>query len=316
MTVKKLAVFFICVIIACCSCLGCGNDKPENNGTRVVKDAKGYEVQVPAHPMRIVSFSISCDEILLGLVEPERIASVSYLCDDAGISHVVEKSKAVKERIKGTPSVERIMALKPDLVILGDWWTPDSIQTIRDMGISVYVYKTPYTVADIKKAIREIADVVDAKQQGEAVIKEYDAKIAKAQAVIKAANIKQQKKIVVMSGHGVIGTKGSLFADICKYAQVDNCMEQLQTGQNTTVSKEFIVQSNPDVIIMPGWNGAPTHTLETEKELLNDQSLQSVKAIQNKNLVTLSGQDMYCTSQYVADSILAIDKLVYPEYFK
>ena len=189
MTVKKLAVIFICVIIACCSCLGCGNDKPENNGTRVVKDAKGYEVKVPAHPMRIVSFSISCDEILLGLVEPERIASVSYLCDDAGISHVVEKSKAVKERIKGTPSVERIMALKPDLVILGDWWTPDSIQTIRDMGISVYVYKTPYTVADIKKAVREIADVVDAKQQGEAVIKEYDAKIAKAQSVIKAANI-------------------------------------------------------------------------------------------------------------------------------
>lgn len=143
------------------------------------------------------------------------------------------------------------------------------------------------------------------------MIKEYDAKITKAQAVIKAANIKQQKKIVVMSGHGVIGTKGSLFADICKYAQVDNCMEQLQTGQNTTVSKEFIVQCNPDVIIMPGW-----HTLETEKELLNDQSLQSVKAIQNKNLVTLSGQDMYCVSQYVADSVLAIDKMVYPEYFK
>ena len=171
-------------------------------------------------------------------------------------------------------------------------------------------------MADIKKAIREIADVVDAKQQGEAVIKEYDAKIAKAKAVIKAANIKQQKKIVVMSGHGVIGNKGSLFADICRYAQVDNCMEQLQTGQNTTVSKEFIVQCNPDVIIMPGWNGAPTHTLETEKELLNDQSLQSVKAIQNKNLVTLSGQDMYCVSQYVADSVLAIDKLIYPEYFK
>ena len=63
----------------------------------------------------------------------------------------MEKSKAVKERIKGTPSVERIMALKPDLVILGDWWTPGCIQTIRDMGISVYVYKTPYTVADIKK---------------------------------------------------------------------------------------------------------------------------------------------------------------------
>lgn len=313
---EKTIFFFLCILIACCLCVGCSNDKLAGNGTRVIKDAKGYEVRIPEHPKRIVSFSLSCDEILLGLVEPERIASVSYLCDDAGISHVVEKSKAVKERIKGTPSVERIMALKPDLVILGDWWTPDSIQTIRDMGISVYVYKTPYTVEDIKNAVREIADVVDAKQQGEAMIKEYDEKIAKAQDVIKAANIKQEKKIVVMSGHGVIGTKGSLFADICKYANVDNCMEQLQTGQNTTVSKEFIVQSNPDVIIMPGWNGAPTHTLETEKELLNDQSLQSVKAIQNKNLVTLSGQDMYCVSQYVADSILAIDKLVYPEYFK
>ena len=99
MTVKKLAVFFICVIIACCSCLGCGNDKPENNGTRVVKDAKGYEVKVPAHLRRTVYFSISCDEILLGLVEPERIASVSYRGDGAGMPHVGGRSKAVGERL-------------------------------------------------------------------------------------------------------------------------------------------------------------------------------------------------------------------------
>lgn len=316
MMFKKIILSLLCVILTCCLCVGCGNDKMAGNGTRVMKDCKGFEVKVPERPQRIVSFSIGCDEVLLDLVEPERIASVSNLCDDAGISHVVEKSKAVKERIKGVPSVEIILALKPDLVILGDWWSPDCIQTIRDMGISVYTYKTPYTVEDVKKSIREIADVVGEKQRGEEMIRTYDAKLAKAEAVVKAADIKQKRKIVVMSGHGVIGTKGSLFADICRYAQVDNCMEQLVTGQNTTVSKEFIVQSNPDVIIMPGWNGAPTHTLETEKELLSDKSLQSVKAIQNKKLVTLAGQDMYCISQYVADSVLAIDKLVYPEYFK
>ena len=56
MTVKKLAVFFICVIIACCSCLGCGNDKPENNGTDI---NKALEYLTSAIKKRCTSFLIS-----------------------------------------------------------------------------------------------------------------------------------------------------------------------------------------------------------------------------------------------------------------
>lgn len=311
--ISLLLMLFIMTLV-----VGCGQiltGEQDTKATKTLTDAKGYKVVIPQKPQRIVSFSLSTDEILVDMLPTERIASLSYLADDEGISHVVAKSKAVKEKIQGVPSVERILALKPDLVLLADWWSPNCIDTIRDMGICVYVYKTPYTVEDVKKSIREVALVVGEKEQGERMVQEYEQKIKLAQSKVQAANLAKQKKIVVLSGHGVIGTKGSLFADICKYAQIENCMERLVTGQNTTVSKEFILQENPDIIVLPGWNGAPTHTVESKKELLEDPSLRPVKAIKDNNIVVLSGQSMYCVSHYVADAILKLDKLIYPECF-
>ncbi|WP_425061307.1 ABC transporter substrate-binding protein [Sporomusa carbonis] len=113
----------------------------------------------------------------MGLVPVEWIAALTYLTDDGGISNITEQAKAVNVKIKA--NAESIIGLQPDLVIIPDWQPAELIQTIRDAGIAVYVYKAPTTIEEIKQAVCEIARVVGEEQKGSQVVAGMDAELAK-----------------------------------------------------------------------------------------------------------------------------------------
>ncbi|MDU6497551.1 MAG: ABC transporter substrate-binding protein [Veillonella sp.] len=78
---KKIG-FFICLMILLCVCLtGCGPQSEDGVTpyTRYVESHDGVQVAVPEHPKRILSLSSAFDTILLGLIEPERLAGINKL---------------------------------------------------------------------------------------------------------------------------------------------------------------------------------------------------------------------------------------------
>lgn len=84
-------------------CFGCGKPKlaePEGKPIYTLTDATGTKVSFTKKPERIVSLSISTDEILLDLVEPKRIVALTKYVDDEGISNATEQAKAVKGRVQ------------------------------------------------------------------------------------------------------------------------------------------------------------------------------------------------------------------------
>lgn len=177
---KKLGIFILSLIFICITLSGCqslvDDKKMSVSKKHTVTDSVGNKVTLPVKPQRIVSLTLGTDEILMDIVAPERIAALTYLSDDSGISHISERSIQVKNKIKGN-SAEAILALKPDLVLIADWWGLNILDTLREMGINVYVYKTPYTVADVKKTIREVAFIVGEAERGETVIRDFDTRI-------------------------------------------------------------------------------------------------------------------------------------------
>ena len=85
----------------------------------------------------------------------ERIVGLTYVVDAPGISNIVEKRKAIKNRAYGN-NLEGIIVLKSDVVVVVDFFLKEMIQTLRDFGIKVYVYKTQVGVDTIKESIRGI----------------------------------------------------------------------------------------------------------------------------------------------------------------
>lgn len=102
---------FITALLLCLSILlivaGCSSDsaqKSNSTAAYTVTDSQGHKLYFKEKPQRIISTSISTDEILIDLVPSSRIAAFSRLVDDPGISNIVERAQSVGSRVDGQSS--------------------------------------------------------------------------------------------------------------------------------------------------------------------------------------------------------------------
>ena len=315
---KRLSVIGLLVIFCLTIVLGgCNFGKhtpkaPEQAGYEV-QDYQGNTVKLSGVPQRIVSLSLGTDEILLSLVNPGRIAALTYLAEDTELSNVTDIAKQVPGRVKA--NLESVIVLKPDLVIVADWQPIELIKSIQDAGIAVYVYKTPATIEEIKQVIKELASLVGEKSKGTEIVAKMDTDLA--YVAMKVKNIPQSEKQIVIryTLMGAIFGTGSLFDDMCKYAGVENGVSKAGGTAFDYLPKEKIVAVNPDVFILPAWDfGNKTDANKFKTDVQNDLAFQSLSAIKNKKLVMMSEKNVSAASQYITVGVKDIATAAYPEY--
>ena len=313
-------LFIVLLFISILMLGGCTNNKQnkfvsDSGKGYTVTDATGTKVNFAERPKRIISLSSSVDEILLDMLPPERIAALTNLADDPGICSTTEKAKAVKQRVQ-SKNVEAILSLNPDLVLMPDWLGPEKVQGLRDVGIKVYVYKTPVTLTDIQKSIVEIATVVDAREQGDKLVLAMQKKLDNVQQKLKELPSDKKQVVVPLSLMGAFGGKGTTFDDICNYANVTNGISAAGIDKNAVIAKEKIVEINPDAFILPTWDFGKSGDAENFiNETMSDPAFETVKAIRNKRLIQIHDAYLYSISHYAANAVDEIARAVYPEYF-
>ncbi|MEG6585156.1 ABC transporter substrate-binding protein [Dendrosporobacter sp. 1207_IL3150] len=276
------------------------------------KDYQGYIVKLPGQPQRIVSLSIGTDEILVDLVPIERIAALSAISEDTNISCITEQAKLVANKVRANP--EQIIALQPDLVLIPDWHSGELIQILRDAGVNVYVYHTPTNIEEVKQSITELARVLGAEARGTTVITKMDRELAAVTERVHSIPHNERKTVIRFTLMGGTDGKGSLFEDMCKLAGVNNGASLACLNSHDILSKEQIVQINPDVFIMPTWDySGKTDMKKYYDDIRNDPGLQAVKAIQNDRLVAADGKYQDSSSQYIVYGIRDIANAAYPQ---
>ena len=312
----KILYVLFCFTIVCFS-LGCANEKSNANKTNdvgyMLTDVTGTKVNFSAKPQRIVSMSIGTDEILLDLVPIERIISVTHLADDGGISNVVERVKQIPNRAYGN-APERVIGLNPDLVIISDFFPPESYQTLRDMGMKVYVYKTPSNLQEIKNAILELAQVVGEPDNGARLVKKMEERLKKTQA--RLADIKDKKRVLFISGNGAYFSPEGTFHDTCRQAFVQDVTQELGYTQSCRLSQEIIVKLNPDSFVIGDWNFDGKNSPEfLKQQLLENKAYLTTNAGKNKSVITIPSAHLLTCSQHFVSGVEDLAKAAYPEIF-
>lgn len=279
-----------------------------------VKDSTGTVLTLAQKPGRIVSLSIGTDEILVGLVPAERIAALTYLSDDGGISNITGQAGLISRKVKA--SAETIIGLQPDLVLIPDWQPAELVQTIREAGIPVYVYKSPNTIEEIKRTIQEVARVVGEEQQGARLVEQMDGELAQVGEKVGTLADGERQVVVRFGLMGGSGGVGSTFDDICRYAGVKNGAALAGLDRDGLLSKEQIVAINPDVLIMPTWDYSGKTDMEKFRtDIQADPALQTVNAVRQKRLIQVPDRYLYCTSQYIVYGVRDVARAAYPEIF-
>src|SRR6202047_2868665 len=83
-------------------------------------------------PQHVMSLSMCTDDLLLELLPPERIASVTYYSRDASNSY--QWPQAANVRVN-SGTVEEVLAEKPDLVLAGTYTTPAARSLLKKLGM-------------------------------------------------------------------------------------------------------------------------------------------------------------------------------------
>ena len=311
MYLKNRLVLILATIICFCIILsGCSkNAVVPKEGQYQVTDSRGKVISLYNPPSRIVSLTLCSDEILLELVSKDRIVAFTNLSKDVGISNIVEESKDIFKL--HNQNAETIISLKPDIIIAADWHSQDLIKTLEELGLNVYVYKTPDTIEEVKDLIINLSQTVNSMDKGKKIVRDMELKLNNCQDKVK--NIPQEKRkiIVALSPMGCYGGAGSMLDDIYKNSFVINGVSLLGIDKNGYLSKEQLVTINPDIIMVSTWAYENDSYNNLEEEILNDSALKTVNAVKNKDLIKVDSKYTYSTSQYVVFAVENIIKKVY-----
>jgi len=278
-------------------------------------DAWGTPVTVDKAPEAIVSLTLATDEILVELVDPKRLAAIDSFSADPGISNISAFAQTFPNKISGER--ETILALRPDLVLVADWKERDFIQTLRDAGLRVFVVKAPETFAQLRQAVTALAVLVGEPGRGKDLLDKIDRRLAAIDAKVESIEPTQRLTVLAYSFSGTTLGRGTSFDALVSRAGLINAAGRAGIVGWPSISKEQILQLDPDIIALPSWSyDGKNDANEYRDRFLKDPVFSSLKAVKSKRVVVFSDRHMDSNSQYMVDGVEDLAGTAWPQLFR
>ena len=166
--------------------------------------------------------------------------------------------------------------------------------------------------ADIQGDIRLIAQSISEEEKGQQIIAKMDE--IRDDIVKKVEKIppEKRKSVTLLSVMRQYGGAGSAFDDMCRLTGVRNAIAEVGVKNGQVLTKELLVKSNPDYILLPSYDDKGTFDIDAFiASYLEDPSLASMRAIQNRALIFPRESYIYNSSQ---DFVFGMQELAYVVY--
>ena len=207
----------------------------------------------------------------------------------------VAKLESVGTFIK--PSLERIITLKPDLVITSALTDDNLNNGLKSNNIEAKRIQAN-SIEEIFTNFMEVAKMLGKENEANKIIAE---KRAKLEEIKKMATINKKGLFVMSASPLMVFGNDNLPNDIMKLLNIKNIAEN-QKGRNPIVTPEFIMKENPDIIITLLPN--PAQIVATNPQLKN------VNAIKNNKFIVVNSSQILRGSPRTIDQIEEIAKAV------
>ena len=238
----------------------------------------GYTTKITKKPTKIISLSPSATEIFFALGAGSQILAVDDYSNYPANAPVSEISAF-------EPSVEAILAKKPDLVLLSIDSTkaPQIRNALVKLGIPVLMEKAPATLKDVYAENTLLARVTD--RQAGAV--KLNASMAKS---IKETLAKAKKSSKVRIFHELddtyfSATSNTFIGKVYKDFGVVNIADAAAGADNSgypQLSAEYLLKSDPQVIFL-----ADAQYGVTADAVSKRAGWSQISAVKNKKIVEL-----------------------------
>lgn len=212
-----------------------------------------------ARPQRIVSMNLCTDELLMRIVDPSRIASITYLSQQPlnaplGLGEITSRLKV------NHGLAEEVLMAKPDLIVAGSYSTMAATALLRRLAQNVVTFDPEADFDDMRANIRKMGQAVGEPERAEQVIAEFDARLSQLQAQLPPG----EKPIFADIGvNNFMSGRDTLFAHVVNAGGWRTLGETLGYTGFTNIPLEHLLRSEPALVsTATPWSNPPSMSTE------------------------------------------------------
>lgn len=207
---------------------------------RAVEPTSAMAAPMPERPLRVMSLNQCADQIVLALLPPERIASVTWLSRDVATSRMAAEAARVGVNFG---QAEEVLAQQPDLIVTGRFTTGATKALLRRLGFAILEVETPESFAAIRDVTRALAAVLGESAKAETLLGAMDA------ALEVAAASPTYLRVAAWDGGGYAPGADTLYHAILTAAGAINVAAEQGVSTYAEFDAEALLQTAPAALV-------------------------------------------------------------------
>jgi iron complex transport system substrate-binding protein len=264
-------------------------------------DATGTEVTVKNEPKRVVVLQPSAAQTMWEIGAREKVVGMpvgpytTYLNSSKNRTDIKTEDYST--------NIEKVVALKPDLVLAPNVVRNATVQKLRSAGLTVYKFRPSDSIKDIYAKTILTGKLVGACQGAH----ERVAKMKETVSSIKAAvEGRERPRVLYLMGGGYTAGKGTFINEIIQIAGGDNIAANVGITGYDQINPEVVIKQNPEWIIIS--SGAP--------KIPNRTAYQVTTALRKNQTVVVNSNYISQPAPRVVIPMKKLARTFHPEAFE
>jgi len=264
-----------------------------------VTDATGREVTLEEDPERVVTTNPSAAQTMWEIGAQEEVVGVSqyatYL-EGAGAKANVSGS--------GGPSVERIVALEPDLVLVPNssyGFASERIEQIRSAGIPVYVYGQPTSIEYVVEKTRLTGRLTGNCEAADERANRMEEEVARIERAVESV----ERPVGLNYFFGFTSGADTFIGSIMESSGLRNGASEAGITGFKPINEETVVEMNPDWIVVP-----------TSASIPKTEAYNATTAVQQDQVVRVNANYLQQPAPRTVEAMRTIVRAVHPEAYE
>ncbi|UIP00431.1 PGF-CTERM-anchored ABC transporter substrate-binding protein [Halobaculum sp. CBA1158] len=234
-------------------------------------DATGTDVTVEERPERITTLNPSAAQTMWEIGGEDQVVGVTQF---ASYLEGADERANVSAAGFGV-SVEKVVGTNPDLVLAPNASSPETVQALRDAGLTVYHFSGATTIEDVREKTT-LTGRLTGNCEGAAEANAWmNANVEAAETA--TADAEDARALYPLGGGYIAGTETFISAMLSISGGANAAGERDLTGY-PQINDEVVLELAPEYLVVTGYSSY----------LLDEEPYASTPAVENDNVVTVN----------------------------
>ncbi len=294
---RKKIVMIILILLF----IGCGKEKKTEKGVINIVDSYGRVIILNKIPQRIVSLAPNMTEMIFEFGEEKKLVGRTKWCNYPAES---EKIENIGDIIN--PNFEKIVSLKPDLVVLSTHSKRETVDKLESVGIKCISLYGGDSFDKIYQMTSDMGKILGKEKESEIKVKEMKKRVFELEEKIKQSRKKSVYYMISFGKGGEYTAGGDTFiSELIERAGGENCAKELKGWK---YSLEKLMEKEPEIIICSKYNGM-------KESIKGEKQYQKLSAVKNGRVYEIDNNKIDRQSYRVIDGLYDMAKIIHPELF-